>query len=58
VALAGGLAASEINGHDHGYWPLAGTFDPTLVVFGVVLLLVGLAFEYGARLQKETEGLV
>ena len=58
VALAGGLAASEINGHGHDYWPLAGTFDPTLVVFGIVLLLVGLAFEYGARLQKETEGLV
>jgi hypothetical protein len=58
VALAGGLAASEINGGGRGYWPLAGNFDPTLVVFGVVLLLVGLAFEYGARLQKATEGLV
>ena len=58
VALAGGLAASEINGHGKGYWPLAGRFDPTLVVFGIVLLLVALAFEYGARLQKEAEGLV
>jgi hypothetical protein len=58
VALAGGAAASELNGGGNGFWPLAGRFDPTLTVFGIVLLLVGLAFEYGERLQKETEGLV
>lgn len=58
VAIAGGMAASQINGDGHGYWPLAGTFDPTIMVFGFVLLLVGLAFEYGARLQKDAEGLV
>jgi hypothetical protein len=58
VALAGGAAAKELNGGGAGFWPLAGRFDPTLPIFGIVLLLVGLAFEYGARLQKDTEGLV
>jgi hypothetical protein len=58
VALAGGAAASVLNGGGNGFWPLAGRFDPTLAVVGVVLLLVGLAFEYGSRLQKETEGLI
>jgi hypothetical protein len=58
VAIAAGAAASELNGGGNGFWPLAGRFDPTLTVFGIVLLLVGLAFEYGTRLQNETEGLV
>jgi hypothetical protein len=58
VALAGGAAASELNGGGRGFWPLAGSFDPTLLIFGIVLLIVGLAFEYGVRLQKESEGLV
>ncbi|HEX3680319.1 MAG TPA: hypothetical protein VHU90_11410 [Galbitalea sp.] len=58
VALASGAAAKELNGGGNGFWPLAGRFDPTLAIFGIVLLLVGLAFEYGTRLQKETEGLV
>jgi hypothetical protein len=58
VALAGGAAASQLNGGGNGFWPLAGRFDPTLTVFGIVLMLVALAFEYGERLQKETEGLV
>jgi hypothetical protein len=58
VALASAAAASELNGGGRGFWPLAGQFDPTLVVVGFVLLLVGLAFEYGTRLQKETDGLV
>ena len=58
VALASGAAAKELNGGGNGFWPLAGRFDPTLAIFGIVLLLVGLSFEYGARLQKETEGLV
>jgi hypothetical protein len=58
VALAGGAAAKELNGGGYGFWPLAGRFDPTLAIFGIVLLLVGLAFEYGTRLQNDTEGLV
>jgi hypothetical protein len=58
VALAAGAAASELNGGGNGFWPLAGRFDPTLTVVGVVLLLVGLAFEYGTRLQADTRGLV
>jgi hypothetical protein len=58
VALAAGAAASELNGGGNGFWPLAGRFDPNLTVFGIVLLLVGLTFEYGTRLQKDVEGLV
>ncbi len=58
TGLAAGAAASELNGGGNGFWPLAGRFDPTLVVFGIVLLLVGLAFEYGTRLQKDSDGLV
>lgn len=58
-ALGGGLAATELNrSGSFGFWPLAGRFDPTLVVIGVVLLLVGLTFEYGERLQRDTDGLV
>jgi hypothetical protein len=55
IALASGRAA-ELNGGGRGFWPPAGSFDPTLPVVGVVLLLVGLAFEYGTRLQNETDG--
>jgi hypothetical protein len=58
IALAGAQAAFEINGHGHSYWPIEATFDATVPVFGIVLTLVALAFEYGARLQKDTEGLV
>ncbi len=58
-ALGGGLAATELNSSGRfGFWPLAGRFDPTLMVIGVVLLLVGLAFQYGERLQSDTDGLV
>ena len=58
-SLATGIAASELNGGSgRGLWPLAGRFDLTFLGVGVVLLLVGLAFEYGERLQRDTEGLV
>jgi hypothetical protein len=58
LAMAGIQAASEIDGSGTGYWPLAADFDPAPLFFGFVLLLVASAFEYGARLQKDTEGLV
>ena len=45
-------------GSRRGLWPLAGRFDLTFLGVGLVLLLVGLAFEYGERLQRDTEGLV
>lgn len=57
--LATGVAASEINGGTgRGLWPMAGRFDLTFLGVGLALLLVGLAFEYGERLQRDTEGLV
>ena len=58
-SLATAMAASELNGAGRdGIWPVAGSIDFTFVAFGVVLMLVGLAFEYGERLQRDTEGLV
>jgi len=58
-SLASGTAAAQLNGStDTGFWPLAGAFDPSSLVTGIVLLLVSLAFGYGERLQRETEGLV
>jgi hypothetical protein len=57
--FAGGLAAVALNGSDlHGFWPLAGRLDPTYIVVGFAFVTIGLAFEYGERLQTETDGLV
>jgi hypothetical protein len=57
--IAAGLTASALN-HAAGvqFWPLEFTLDFSNVGIGFLLLVIGLAFEYGARLQKETEGLV
>ena len=53
------MAPSELDGAGRdGIWPVTGSIDFTFVSFGVVLMLVGLAFEYGERLQLDTEGLV
>ena len=58
-SVAAAMAAGELNGPTaRGFWPLAGRIDGTPLAFGVVLLLVGVAFEYGERLQRDTEGLV
>jgi hypothetical protein len=57
--VASGLAAVALNApRQHGFWPLAGRLDPTYVIVGFAFVVVGLIFEYGGRLQKETEGLV
>jgi hypothetical protein len=57
--FAGGLAAVALNGSDlRGFWPLAGRLDPTYIVVGFAFVTIGLAFEYGGRLQKDAEGLV
>jgi hypothetical protein len=57
--FADGLAAVALNRSDlHGFWPLAGRLDPTYIVVGFAFVTIGLAFEYGERLQKDTEGLV
>ncbi len=57
--LAAWMAAGELNGPGRdGIWPIAGIIDFTSIAFGVVLMLVGLAFEYGERLQRDTDGLV
>jgi hypothetical protein len=57
--IASGMAASALN-HAAGvqFWPLEFTLDFSNVGIGFLLLIIGLAFEYGARLQKDTEGLV
>ena len=53
------LAAQQLNeaAHNH-FWPLAGRFDGSLIGTGFVVLVIAYVFEYGARLQKDTEGLV
>jgi hypothetical protein len=57
--FADGLAAVALDGSDrHGFWPLAGRLDPTYIVVGFAFVTIGLAFEYGERLQKDAEGLV
>ena len=58
-SFAAAMAAADLNGPGgRGFWPLAGRLDFTTLVTGLILLLVGLAFEYGERLQHDTEGLV
>ena len=58
-SFAAAMAAADLNGPGgRGFWPLAGRLDFTTIVTGLILLLVGLAFEYGERLQHDTEGLV
>jgi hypothetical protein len=57
--FAGGLAAVALDGPDRrGFWPLAGRLDPTYIVVGFAFVTIGLAFEYGGRLQNDAEGLV
>ena len=57
--IASGVAARQLNTvAGHQFWPLDGRFDFSLTGTGFVLLIVALVFEYGARLQKDTEGLV
>lgn len=40
------------------FWPIAFTFDGAPLGLGLVLLLVGSAFEYAQKLSAETRGLV
>lgn len=56
--LAAMLAAAEANGSSGTSWPLIAAFNPSQLGFGIVLLLVGLAFGYGEKLQRDTDGLV
>lgn len=58
-SIAPALAARQLNaaGHNH-FWSLAGRLDASLIGTGFVLLTIAYVFEYGAKLQKDTEGLV
>lgn len=57
--ITNGVAVAEANrGIFPGVWPLAGKFDPTFIGIGAVLILAGIAFRYGTRLQRDTDGLV
>ena len=58
-SLAAAMAAADLNGSGgRGFWPIAGRLDFTTIVTGLILMLVGLAFDYGERLQRDTDGLV
>jgi hypothetical protein len=54
------IVASELVGEDttEGFWPIAAQGDLGPIGFGLALLIVACAFEYGERLSRETDGLV
>ena len=59
--LSSWMVADQLNDPDaglDGFWPILAGVDPTFIAIGVALLLAGLAFEYGDKLQRDTEGLV
>ena len=57
--VASGNAALELNQSAHNnFWPLAGILDLNYVGVGLVLLVTGIAFEYGQRIQRDSDGLV
>ena len=63
--LSSWMVADQLNGSDTGpgtgdpgFWPLMADVNATFLGVGVALLLAGLAFEYGERLQRDTAGLV
>lgn len=61
TVLSSFMVADQLNAPDaglDGFWPILAGIDPTFIAIGVALLLAGLAFEYGDKLQHETEGLV
>jgi hypothetical protein len=51
---------SELAGDEKldGFWPMAVQADLAPIGFGLALLIVACAFEYGERLTRETNGLV
>jgi len=59
--LASWMVADQLNDPDaglDGFWPILAGVDPTFIAIGVALMLAGLAFEYGDKLQRDTDGLV
>jgi hypothetical protein len=59
VLLANGVSLAEINELSvPGSWSLAGRFDLTFIGIGAVLILTGVTFRIGERMQRDTEGLV
>ncbi|TBN57953.1 hypothetical protein EYE40_11390 [Glaciihabitans arcticus] len=51
------LIAEQLNGADE-WWPIAASTDPGFLLFGFGLMFVGLAFDHGVKLQRETAGLI
>ncbi len=46
------------SGKPDDFWPLVMELDPGQVGLGFALLLVSIAFHYGAKLSRDTDGLV
>jgi len=59
-ALGRVITVSELLGDDKvtGFWPMAFSGDLSPIGFGLALLIVASAFEYGERLTRQTDGLV
>ena len=61
TVLSSFMIADQLNAPDaglDGFWPVLAGVDPTFIAIGITLLLAGLAFEYGDKLQRDTDGLV
>ena len=59
--LGSWMIAGELNASGAGlddFWPTAAAVDSWPVWVGVTMLLLGLAFDYGDRLQQDNAGLV
>jgi len=55
--FASWLIAEQLNGSSD-WWPIAASTDPGFLLFGFGLMFVGLAFDHGVKLQRDTAGLV
>lgn len=52
------MAADELNPVADDVFMVGFAFDPTFVLAGIGVLSLSLVFSYGAKLQRDTEGLV
>lgn len=60
AGFASWMATDELNpsGDGAAFWPMVFEVDGTPMAMGLAFLLVGLAFGYGDRLSRDTDGLV
>lgn len=55
------MVADQLNATSDGldgFWPISADVDPTFIALGIGIAIVGLAFSFGEKMQRDTEGLV